>query len=284
VLGLLYGDRDPDKTIIIATRGGQDSDCNPSSAAGILFTSLGLENLPAKYTEKLDLETKFTHTDYTFAELLEVCEKLGRDAILRAGGKIVREGNQEILLIKHEEPRLRPLEQSWAPGPIANSKYTPEEMVEKIRPDELTDGRTDMKPVVESFAKGWHVEDCGLEMDPGIRADYKGRQRVLLTHPDDGETPCVLWREIAVPANGKASLSTTVSHHDGGDWDLVVRIDGKEVLTQPVGIETVKDGWLTVDVPLADYAGKTVKIELLNKPSGWFCEAAYWAEIKLSGV
>jgi hypothetical protein len=284
VLGLLYGERDPDKTIIIATRGGQDSDCNPSSAAGILFTSLGLENIPEKYTSKLDLDTKFTHTDYTFAGLLEICEKLGRDAIVRAGGKIVKEGGQEILLIKHEEPRLLPLEQSWVPGPIANSKYTPEEMAEKIRPDELTDGRTDMKPIVEEFAKGWQVEDCGLEMDPGMRADYKGRQRVLLTHPDDGETPCILWRELAVPAGGKASLRTTVSHHDGGDWDLVVKIDGKDVLTQPVSVDTVKDGWLDVEIDLAPYAGKTVKVELLNKPSGWFCEAAYWAEITLTGV
>ena len=35
VVGLLYGKGDPDKTIIISTRCGQDSDCNPSNAAGM---------------------------------------------------------------------------------------------------------------------------------------------------------------------------------------------------------------------------------------------------------
>ena len=41
VMGLLYGNGDPDRTITIATRCGQDSDCNPANAAGILFTTIG---------------------------------------------------------------------------------------------------------------------------------------------------------------------------------------------------------------------------------------------------
>ena len=45
VMGMLYGQKDMDKTIIISTRCGQDSDCNPSNAAGILATSMGFENL-----------------------------------------------------------------------------------------------------------------------------------------------------------------------------------------------------------------------------------------------
>src|SRR5262245_4732280 len=54
VMGLLYGDRDPDKTITIATRCGQDSDCNPANAGGILFTTLGYARLPDRYTSGLD--------------------------------------------------------------------------------------------------------------------------------------------------------------------------------------------------------------------------------------
>src|SRR5690606_36691276 len=47
VLGLLYGDGDFTKTLEISTRAGQDSDCNPSNAAGILGTMLGYSNSPA---------------------------------------------------------------------------------------------------------------------------------------------------------------------------------------------------------------------------------------------
>ena len=46
VIGLLYGDGDFFRTIDIATRCGQDSDCNPASAAGILGTILGFDGIP----------------------------------------------------------------------------------------------------------------------------------------------------------------------------------------------------------------------------------------------
>jgi hypothetical protein len=284
VMGLLYGQRDPDKTIIIATRCGQDSDCNPSSAAGILFTSLNLENVPDKFTSALNRETVFSHTEYSFARLIEVCEMLARDAIVRAGGKVIEVGGKEIFEIPIAKPKPSPLERSWEPGPVANSRYTDAEMEEHIRSRKLSDGRTDMNQVIAEFAEGWQIEDCGLEMDPGIRAEYRGRQRVLVTHPDDGATPCVIWREGTIPVNTQGTLRLTVSHHDGGDWQLIVKLNGEEVVNTPVSADTVTDGWMTVDVDLAPYAGKTVKAEILNQPTGWFCEAAYWGEITLLGL
>jgi hypothetical protein len=53
VLGLLYGGGDMTKTIAVATRAGQDSDCNPSSAAGILGTMLGYDKIPAFWRQGL---------------------------------------------------------------------------------------------------------------------------------------------------------------------------------------------------------------------------------------
>jgi hypothetical protein len=53
VMGLLYGKGDPDQTIIISTRCGQDSDCNPSNSGGVLFTTIGFKNLPDKFTSAL---------------------------------------------------------------------------------------------------------------------------------------------------------------------------------------------------------------------------------------
>ena len=43
VIGLLYGNGDFFKTMDIATRCGQDSDCNPATAAGILGTMIGYD-------------------------------------------------------------------------------------------------------------------------------------------------------------------------------------------------------------------------------------------------
>ena len=49
VIGLLYGNGDFGQTMNITARCGQDSDCNPSNAAGILGCALGAKNIPDKW-------------------------------------------------------------------------------------------------------------------------------------------------------------------------------------------------------------------------------------------
>lgn len=128
VVGLLYGKGDLDQTIIIATRCGQDSDCNPSNAGGVLFTTVGLKRLPERFTAKLDRQSVFSHTEYNFDRLSEVCVKLAREAVLRAGGRVEKdEQGGEVWVIPVEEPRPGALEQCWNPGPIAESRFTEEE-------------------------------------------------------------------------------------------------------------------------------------------------------------
>lgn len=149
VMGLLYGNGDMDETIIVSMRCGQDSDCNPSNAAGILATSLGLENLPEQYKTGIDDTTKFSYTAYDFPSLLAVCETLTRAAVLRSGGKIEKnsEGLEEFL-IPIQEPVVAPLEQCWEAKEVTGDvQFTTEEMdkiAKKIR-----------KP--EEFVNVWQV-------------------------------------------------------------------------------------------------------------------------------
>ena len=129
VMGLLYGKGDPDDTIIISTRCGQDSDCNPSSAAGVLFTTIGFAGLPDKFKSALNPKDKFSYTHYNFPSLIEVCEKLMREALVEAEGRIEKDpGGREIFVIPIQTPRPSRLEQCWQPAPIANSKFTKAEM------------------------------------------------------------------------------------------------------------------------------------------------------------
>ena len=128
VMGLLYGGRDPDGTIVVSTRCGQDSDCNPSNAGGILFTTVGFSHLPDRFTSALDPNTRFSHTPYSFAELVEVCTKLARQAVTAAGGQIERgPGGEETLVIPVAEPVPGKLEQCWDPEPIGGHQFTPAE-------------------------------------------------------------------------------------------------------------------------------------------------------------
>ena len=135
LMGLLYGKGDPDRTMVIACRCGQDSDCNPSNAGGVFFTRVGASQIPARFTEKLDLQRKFSYSDYTLPKVLEVSEKLARAAVLRAGGRIEKnEQGEEVFLIPRQTPQPGRLEQSQTPGPAANSKFTEEEMKQIVAP------------------------------------------------------------------------------------------------------------------------------------------------------
>ena len=133
LLGFLWGEGDPERTIRIATRGGYDSDCNPSSAAGVLFTSLGLRKIPVKFYSALDRSKVFSFTSYNVTSLIEVCEDLARQVVVKAGGRIVRDNaGREIFEIPEAPPRPGAYEMAWRPGPPAGSRYTPAEMA-KIR-------------------------------------------------------------------------------------------------------------------------------------------------------
>jgi len=280
-MGLLYGERDIEKTTVIAMRCGQDSDCNPSNAAGVLFTSMGLGGVPATYTSALDHGTKFSHTEYDFDALLDVCERLARQAVLQNGGRIEKNNaDGEVFVIPVRSPQVTPLEQSWEPGPAAGSRFTEAEM-EHI-PSSREAFMAAFAKDVAAFAPGWRVRDCGEDMDPGIRAQWGNREGVLVTHPLNETAPCVLYRTLDVLPGKQTVLRLAVGHHELGDWDLVVRADDRELLRTSVGPKTVQNGWLEESVDLGEYAGQTIALEVRNVATGWSYEAGYWDTIEIT--
>lgn len=273
LMGLLYGKGDLDKTIVISCRCGQDSDCNPSNAAGVLFTTLGFSKLPARFNTGLDEEAVFSHTAYNFPALLDVCEKLTRQSLIKAGGRIEKTAaGKEVFVIPVDAPVPSPLELTWQPGPIANSRYTEEEM------DQIKAGA---KQSFAKFAPGWELVDCGPDLDPGLKAKLRGKKNVFLTHPLKRRVGCRIWRTLEVPSGKKTSLNLVVGHHERGDWVLLIKINDREVLRQPIGPDTARDGWRNVTFDLSKYAGQNIKLDLVNEPSGWAFEAGYWAEIEI---
>jgi hypothetical protein len=277
VMGLLYGDGDPDKTIIISTRCGQDSDCNPSNSGGILFTTIGYSNLPERFVSAINPEGKFSHTPYSFPTLVEVCNRLVQQAVFRAGGRIEKDSNsEEIFVIPVQKIKPSRLKNCWQPGPAAECRFTEGEMAMITASLGM-----DISEAVEKFAAGWEVEKCGEDMDPGLKASWGGKEDVLLTHPLDHDTGCILSKEVELPRGKKSVLKLVVGHHPSGDWGLIVKANDEELFGQLVGKETADDGWLEVEVDLSDYAGKEIFLELVNQPTGWSFEAAYWAKIEI---
>jgi len=111
--GLLYGKGDFAKTIEIATRCGQDSDCNPSSAAGVLGVMLGYERIPAEFKSGIPklADTKFAFTDYSFNTICDSTMKRALELIAKHGGRVT---DAEIVVPK-QSPKAPKLEQ-WDPG------------------------------------------------------------------------------------------------------------------------------------------------------------------------
>ncbi len=117
VLGLLYGGRDFGQTLEIATRAGQDSDCNPSSAAGVLGVMLGYDGIPERFKSGIPAlaETKFEYTGYSFNAIVASTLARASKNVTLAGGAVTA----TEVVIPVQPPVAAPLEQ-WDPGvPVA---------------------------------------------------------------------------------------------------------------------------------------------------------------------
>lgn len=107
LIGLLYGKGDFFRTMDIATRCGQDSDCNPASAAGILGTMLGYSRIPEYWMKNLreaeDIDFAFTSSSLNKAYQMSYNHAL--QMVKRNGGSV---GDSTVTIIcqKPEPVRL----------------------------------------------------------------------------------------------------------------------------------------------------------------------------------
>ena len=108
VMGLIYGDGDPLKTMEIATRCGQDSDCNPSNAMAVLGVIKGLSGLPAEYQQAVNAigDSLFVNTTYSFNKAVEKTFQYAQKLAVENGG----ESTKNELKIKVQQPQAFALE------------------------------------------------------------------------------------------------------------------------------------------------------------------------------
>ncbi len=108
LMGLLFGNGDFTRTYEISTRCGDDADCNPASAGGILATIKGYSRIPEFWKRGLseveDLD--FKYTTISLNEVYELSFKHALKVIEKNGGTI--EG--DAVTIQAQTPRAVPLE------------------------------------------------------------------------------------------------------------------------------------------------------------------------------
>lgn len=160
LIGLLYGDGDFGRTMEIATRCGQDSDCNPASAAGILGTIKGYDAIPAEYLDNLKLieDRRLDHTPYSLTDVYSVSFNQALEMIERGGGKI----DGDRIWIRAQKPEPVRLEVSF----------------EGLK----TDRKTWIGCNIDEF-EGFTFNGSGIVLQGGLQgapADYNAQLKVII--------------------------------------------------------------------------------------------------------
>lgn len=297
VLGLLYGGGDLDRSMELSMRCGWDSDCNPSNVGGILMTTRGFKALPAKYVEKLDYSLKFSYTAYDLPALFAVSEKLARQVVVRHGGRVERGADGvERFIIPEQTPVADAWVPSWkAPAPVG-ARFTEEEMkrqrhalvLPRVSGQDSSDPTVRVQKALDAIAPGWTTSKNAPDMNPGYVEcldTTKGLQYSFVrTHPPRRGEAVVLSHRLLVPA-GNPILHFEVASSRGGDFRLVVRLDGTPLVSTIID-DSNKKNWCVhphvFDVSLEPWSGKNVTLELVNEPTEWLNEAALWRNIRIT--
>ena len=174
VMGLLYGAGDLARTIRVSMQCGWDSDCNPSSAAGVLLTALGTNAIDGAYLSGLDRSRKFSHSPYDFDALLAVCERLARENVVKAGGSVEKDADgREWFVIPNMRPTPAACRPNWDPEPATGVRYSAEDMKrisEKPFPGigETLRRRERLPPVPIGTGDKWMLGDHPEEYDKAL--------------------------------------------------------------------------------------------------------------------
>jgi ADP-ribosylglycohydrolase len=181
-LGLLYGGGDFARTLDVTTRAGQDSDCNPSNAAGILGVMLGYGRIPDEWKSGIPAlaERKFAYTSYSFDDIVASTLRRAEAVVTRAGGEVT----PTTFRIPLQAP-VAPVLEQWDMGP-------PEQVVE------VTDAAW-------QWAGGWQ--------DPAARPDGS-RPR--------GRLAGAAGADAVLTFTGTAVTITGVYAQDGGRAEVTI--------------------------------------------------------------
>jgi hypothetical protein len=143
LIGLLYGNGDLERSMRIAMRCGQDSDCNPSSVGGILGNWVGFSGIPDPFKIELQTDLRFLFTTYTLEDAIAVNLEFAEDVLDLAGA--IQEGTGEGLVWKlpPETDVSPPLLEQWPTDPNTPPQLSVQVLSQQGRIVELEAHATD---------------------------------------------------------------------------------------------------------------------------------------------
>ncbi len=219
LIGLLWGEGDFEKTIIISTRCGQDSDCNPSSAASVLGTFYGASGIPDLYKRSLDRTgTNFSCTEYSFDEIIDLNIDL-MNQVLKANGATLEGG-------------VWTLETTTAYTPVPYEQWN-DDFIVRMDIKYIGDGEIQLDFSESGKEK---VVSYKIDLGDGYVSDEKilsykykeyGSYTVRCTVTSDKGTKLEIYQQIKVVNVPKGTpICSVTAPTGGGNKDMNVMFDG----------------------------------------------------------
>jgi putative heme-binding domain-containing protein len=135
-------------------------------------------------------------------------------------------------------------------------------------------------PILAEVAPGFTLSAVG-EGGLAMIHNHHGRLAVVRTHPPEKGVSCVLSRTVDIPADKKSKLRIAVTYDPRGDWELIVRGNGKKLYDNEISEQSTENLWADIEIDLSPFAGQEVKLELENFPDEWAFEYAYWGAVEI---
>jgi hypothetical protein len=278
LLGLLYGRSNPDSTIVISMRAGRDSDCNPSNAAGILFTTYGFSRLPQQFTSALDTGSMFFGSNYDISRLSVLCEKLTRDNLYKIGGKVETDSTgTEYLYIPEKKISLNGYEESYHPGPIDEANRFGNKEMEMIR----VNPECAFRSIIDSVAPGWRIRNSSKNIIPCL-TEFIGKRNCLAIEPPSEVSHYIIEKRPDIPLKKKTTLKFLVSNEKNNDWILNICINWSVKERIVINDEFCKGGWKEIDFDLSQYHGvQKLPIWLEGEKGTSVISRNFWKDIDI---
>ncbi|MBQ9746456.1 MAG: ADP-ribosylglycohydrolase family protein [Clostridia bacterium] len=277
LVGLLWGKGDFEQTMVIAGRCGQDSDCNPSSAASILGNFYGASLIPEKWKKGLDYESrKFSATNYTLNDVVDLNVEL-MEQILEDQGATYKDGVWTIAKdTKYEQVEWEQWTDAFDAGLVVKNIGGG-----VVKFEIVTNGSDPVKTVKMEMPDGF-VSDAALTY---YNFPKTGEYTVKYTVESKGGVKVEKERTFTVEALISATpICTVTAPTGGGSKNIGVIFDGYVPYVTDTSSELQYDTYDGGKAKDSIYVGlefeKTMTIAGVDftegkhfKDGGWFAEA-----------
>lgn len=116
----------------------------------------------------------------------------------------------------------------------------------------------------------------------GFWVHHRGQDNIVRFHPLNKETPVILKRTVKLSDKNPCLFLKVASCDEDSDFVLLVRVNGKDVMSDRIVGTSDLEPWEDLVVPLFDWRGDSVEIEIVAKANDWFREWSNFARIEIA--